>query len=224
MRIQRLKMGLAVPLIILEISMPEMSVAQLDETENVSSAQVDLSQRATFRLIPEESEIHFAVVVPILPDFSGQAERFEGTISGVPSNLEKDTFAEVVIEVASMETGLRPRDRDMHRALEAETYPRIRFSMVPGKLEHLGKRPIVIMLETVYISKVIGTLEIRGVEREINMEVEWEVSGDYIRVSGETSLLLSEYAIERPRAPFLPIRVDDEIQVGFSVRGRLTKD
>lgn len=217
-------MGLVVPLIILEISTPEMSVAQLEETENVSSAQVDLSQRVTFRLIPEESEIRFAVMVPIVPNFSGRAERFEGTIGGVPSNLEKDAFAKIVIEVAGMETGLRPRDRDMHRALEVQTYPGIRFSMRPGKLEYLGRRPIAIMLETLYRLKVIGTLEIRGVEREITMEVEWEVNGNYIRVSGETSLLLSDYGIERPRAPFLPVRVNDEIQVSFSVIGILTKD
>ncbi|MCH8010799.1 MAG: YceI family protein [Candidatus Marinimicrobia bacterium] len=224
MRAKQLKIRLAAMVMILKIALPEISGAQLEVNENGNSAPVDITQWFTFRIIPEESEIRFYVAVPIAPDFSGRVERFQGTIAGFPTNLEKNAYVEIVIDVESMETGFRPRDRDMHRALEAETYPKIRFSMDPGNLEHLGKRPVQIRIETPYRSKVIGTLELRGVEREITMEVEWELSEGRIRVLGETSLLLSDYGIERPRAPFLPVRVNDQIRISFSVTGKLTKD
>ncbi|MCH7733337.1 MAG: YceI family protein [Candidatus Marinimicrobia bacterium] len=129
MRVQQPKIRLAVFVMILMIAAPSLSVAQRD-----------LSRRLTFQIVREESEIHFAVTVAIVPDFSGRVERFQRTIGGFLPNLEQNAFADIVIEAASMNTGLRPRDRDMHRALEVETYPRIHFSMDPVRLEYLGDR------------------------------------------------------------------------------------
>ncbi|MFQ5795649.1 MAG: YceI family protein [Candidatus Bipolaricaulia bacterium] len=225
----RIRFAMVAVILTLMVAFPMVDVAQEEGTEaengeNGDRAIVDLVQRLTFELIPEESEIRFAGTVPIAPNFSGRAERFEGTIGGHPPNLEADAFAEIVIEAVSLNTGLGLRDRDMRRALEAETYPQIRFSMKPGNLEHLGERPVEIRTDALYRSRVVGVIELHGVQQEITMEVEWELSGDRLHISGETSLLLSDYGIDRPRPPLLPVRVDDEIQVSFSITGKLIED
>lgn len=202
----------------------------LFSAQNVGAQSVvDTSQRLTYEVVLEESEIMFFAKVAIVPNFSGRAQQFQGTIEGFPLNLEGDAFTEIIIETESLDTGsgrfANQRDDHMWEDLDSVNFPEIRFTMTPGNLTYLEETPTEILTDTLYQSQVTGTLELTGVEQEMIFEVEWELIGDRIQISGETSLLLSDFGIERPRAPVPGSpAVQDEIELSFVVTGKLIEN
>ena len=108
------------------------------------------------------SEIHFRVRHMMVGWARGEFERFSGTVNLDEENPE-NTTVEVAIEAASINT--RQPDRDGHLRspdfLDASHHPLITFT---------GKRVRQIGPTT---AKLIGDLTIRGVTKEVRLNVEY---------------------------------------------------
>ena len=69
--------------------------------------------------------------------------------------------------------------------------------------------------------KLRGSLELHGVTREVSVPVEVSREGDTLRATGEFSVLLSDYNMDRPS--FLGTTVNDEVTVRFNLVSTLSE-
>ena len=69
--------------------------------------------------------------------------------------------------------------------------------------------------------KLRGSLELHGVTREVSVPAEVSREGDTLRATGEFSVLLSDYNMDRPS--FLGATVNDEVKVRFNLVSTLSE-
>jgi polyisoprenoid-binding protein YceI len=116
----------------------------------------------SWRIDPAHSHIQFAVRHMMISTVRGEFERFGGTISFDPENPEQSEVS-VRIDAASINT--RQPDRDAHLRsadfFNAEEYPVILFES--KRIETAGTNS----------GRVIGDMTIRGVTREVVLDVEY---------------------------------------------------
>ena len=117
----------------------------------------------TWQIDPAHSEIHFSVRHMMISKVRGHFERFSGTVNLNEQNPAQTTL-EVQIEAASINT--RDEKRDGHLKsedfLDAENHPYLTFK---------SKRVDVTGDES---AKLIGDLTIRGVSKEVSLDVTYE--------------------------------------------------
>jgi polyisoprenoid-binding protein YceI len=108
------------------------------------------------------SGIHFSVRHMVIAKVRGQFARWAGTILAEDGDLGRATV-DVVIDATSIDTGVGDRDTHLKSAdfLNVATYPEITFKGT--RVERQGEDQL----------KVIGDLTIRGVTREVALEVEY---------------------------------------------------
>lgn len=107
------------------------------------------------------SRIQFAVRHLVFSKTRGLFGRLRGTVM-VPDGDFSRVTVEVVIDASSIDTGVARRDEHLRSAdyLEVKRYPIITFSARRVKVEPSGR----------YL--VVGALRIRGVTREVMLDVE----------------------------------------------------
>lgn len=108
------------------------------------------------------SGIHFAVRHMVLARVRGQFARWSGSVLVEDGDLGRASVA-VVIDASSIDTGVADRDNHLKSAdfLDVASYPEITFK---------SKRADKQSDEAV---RVAGDLTIRGVTREVELEVEY---------------------------------------------------
>jgi polyisoprenoid-binding protein YceI len=108
------------------------------------------------------SGIHFSVRHMVIAKVRGQFARWAGTILAENGDLGRATV-DVVIDATSIDTGVGDRDTHLKSAdfFNVATYPEITFKGT--RVERQGEDQL----------KVIGDLTIRGVTREVALEVEY---------------------------------------------------
>jgi polyisoprenoid-binding protein YceI len=111
---------------------------------------------------PGHSGIHFSVRHMMISKVRGRFTRWRGTIL-MDEEDPAQSSVEVEIDASSIDTGLEARDADLRSAnfLDAEHYPRITYRSKRIQRED-GQR-----------YRVVGDLTIRGVTREIPLDVEY---------------------------------------------------
>jgi polyisoprenoid-binding protein YceI len=123
---------------------------------------------------PAHSHIQFAVRHMMISTVRGEFENFSGTIDFDPDRPEQtQVYAE--IDTASLTTRDETRDNHLRSAdfFDVETYPVITFQST--RVEPQGSRK----------GKLVGDLTIRGVTREVVLDVEY--SGTALSPWGQTS-------------------------------------
>ena len=114
-----------------------------------------------WKIDPSHSEIQFVVRHMMISKVRGGFREFEGTIY-IAERIE-DSWVEVVIEAASIDTRDRTRDEHLRSPefLDVEHHPELRFKSTRvelGEKDHW---------------KVTGDLKVRGVTREVVLDVEY---------------------------------------------------
>ena len=122
----------------------------------------ELPPAGTWKIDPSHSEIQFFVRHMMISKVRGRFREFEGTI--YVGERPEDSWVEVVIEAASIDTRDRTRDEHLRSAdfLDVEHHPELRFkstSVRPGVND---------------LWDVTGDLTVRGVTRQVVLHVEYE--------------------------------------------------
>ena len=117
------------------------------------------------------------------------------------------------IEVDSIECGQRKMNKDLQKALKADTFPEITFNFREAELTSQPQTH-----NDVFDVKVHGELTVAGETREISFVTEAHVRDDErFRARGQTTIKMTDFGVEPPRALMGLIRADDELTVHFDL-------
>jgi polyisoprenoid-binding protein YceI len=156
-----------------------------------------------------KSQVSFDASFP-LGDFVGRAEDVAGEFWGDPTDLRLGVTGALRVKATALRTGVDGRDRDMWRAISAERYPEIRFTVqrVDPSFPSATDRSDVLLT-------ISGLMQVHGVERAMVFPGRVRFRDDRLWVRGETRLNMRDFGIDPPRRLFL--RVADSVLVSFDL-------
>ena len=121
---------------------------------------------------------------------------------------------EIVVDAKSGDSGSGMRDRKMHKeVLESESYPEISFrpDRVEGAVASQGKSTV----------KVHGMFRIHGVDREITVPAEVEMSADHWTATVHFTVPYQKWGMKNPSTLFL--RVNDSVEIDLTAAGSVVQ-
>ena len=122
-------------------------------------------------------------------------------------------LVDVSVPVAGLKSGYRIMDWKMAAALKSSRHPMIRFKLREG-----GISAVVQGERGRYNLAIRGVLEVAGVSRVIEMDVEVHFMRDgKLTIEGRKGLKMSDFGIEAPKALGGLMVTGDEIQIRFSL-------
>ena len=143
--------------------------------------------------------------------FSGSStlHDFEGTAAPLRVAMESQAdgtwTAEVVVPVASLDTGIQARDENLRAMLDAPHHPEIRGRFRDVDAVAVQRRLVLPFL-----------LRIRDVERPVQATLsDWQQDGDRARFEATFDVSLAAFGLEAPRVLFM--RVADTVHVTVHV-------
>jgi len=160
-----------------------------------------------YQVDPKASHVQFSAKAP-LETVIGKTQQVTGEVTLAGGRLS-GAKASFVVDVASIKTGNRLRDKDMRKKfMETDQYPQIRFSLdkiLSGAFQILPGKPVELT--------VAGTWEMHGVARTEIFPVTVQVEGanKQMTLHSVFTLRLSDYQIERPQ--FLWMRLSETADV-----------
>jgi polyisoprenoid-binding protein YceI len=165
------------------------------------------AQQSTLQIDPAKTKVNFTL--------DASLHTVHGTFQLKPGALQFDPASgrvsgEVVVDAKSGETGNGMRDRKMHKdVLESESYPQISFrpDTVEGAVAAAGKSSV----------KVHGMFRIHGVDREITVPVEVEMSADHWTANVHFTVPYAKWGMKNPSTLFL--RVSDSVEIDLAAAG-----
>ncbi len=134
-----------------------------------------------------------------LHDWTVTANTMTGTAKKEGAAPKEIDFEVVVADIIS-ERGAT-MDKKMHDALKKEENPKVIFKLVEVKDESI----------------FVGTLNIAGQEKTVEIPVQMEAGGSALKLTGEQKLTLQDYGMEPPTAMFGSIIVGDDVTVKFDL-------
>ncbi len=121
----------------------------------------NISNAVRYEIDSSHSGIHFSVRHLVISKVRGQFARWSGTVLAPDGDFSRASV-DVVIDASSIQTGVADRDTHLKSAdfFDVATYPELTFKA--KSVESLGGER----------SRVLGDLTIRGITREVALEVE----------------------------------------------------
>lgn len=165
------------------------------------------AQRTTFQLDPAHTSVTFTLGA-VLHTVNGTFRLKHAMLQFEPATGKLG--GEIVVDATSGESGNGARDRKMHKdVLESGQYPEISFrpDRVEGNVASQGKSPV----------KVHGIFRIHGVDREISVPAEVEISGDRWTAAAHFTVPYEKWGMKNPSTLFL--RVSDSVEIELSGAG-----
>ncbi|HTS37642.1 MAG TPA: YceI family protein [Candidatus Solibacter sp.] len=167
------------------------------------------AQQTSLQLDPARTSVKFTL--------GDVLHTVHGTFQLKTGSLQLDTATgmlsgQIVVDARSGESGSNMRDRKMHReVLESERYPEISFrpDRVDGSVTSAGKSSV----------KVHGIFNIHGVEREISVPAEVEMSADHWSATVHFTVPYQKWGMKNPSTLFL--RVNDSVEIDLVASGNL---
>jgi polyisoprenoid-binding protein YceI len=169
------------------------------------------AQQTTLALDPAHTSVKFTLG-DVLHTVHGSFQLKRGALQFEPSS--GTLSGEIVVDAKSGESGSGMRDRKMHKeVLESETYPEISFrpDRVEGAVASPGKSSV----------KVHGMFRIHGVDREILVPAEVEMSADHWTAAIHFTVPYAKWGMKNPSTLFL--RVDDSVEIDLTVAGSVAQ-
>lgn len=111
---------------------------------------------------------------------------------------------EVVIPAGSLSSPKEGIDKNMHKALQVEAHPDIRF-----RLRGLESA------DGAY--RATGWLTIAGVEKEVVLNLQVQRKGTTLAVTGGTDLLMTDFGVKPPKAMLGMIRTDPKVHISIEL-------
>jgi polyisoprenoid-binding protein YceI len=165
------------------------------------------AQQTTLRFDPAKTTIKFSLDA-VMHSVHGQfrlkrSELQFDSATGVVSG-------EILVDAKSGVTGNAMRDRKMHKdVLESERYPEIAFlpDRVSGTVAPQGKSSVM----------VHGTFRIHGMDREITVPAEVEMTSDAWNAAIHFTIPYAKWGMTNPSNLFL--RVSDSVEIDVAATG-----
>jgi polyisoprenoid-binding protein YceI len=167
------------------------------------------AQQTTFKVDPAKTSIQFTLDAAL--------HSVHGSFQTRQSELRLDPASgalsgEIVVDARSGHTGNGIRDRKMHTdVLESGKYPEISFQpdRVTGAIAWQGKSSV----------KVHGTFRIHGIDREIDVPTEVNMSGNSWTANAHFTIPYAKWGMRNPSTLFL--RVSDSVAIDLVAAGSI---
>ncbi len=175
----------------------------------VSHAVSSSAQGISFQLDPGRTSVEFALG-DVLHTVHGAFHLKRGALQLEPASGKMS--GEIVVDATSGESGSGMRDRKMHKEiLESGSYPEISFrpDKVEGAVASEGKSAV----------KVHGMFNIHGVDREITVPAEIQMSAGSWTAAVHFTVPYAKWGMKNPSTLFL--RVNDFVEIDLKAGGNL---
>jgi polyisoprenoid-binding protein YceI len=167
--------------------------------------------QSSLQLDPAQTSVSFTLG-DVLHTVHGTFRLKHGALQLDPSSGKLS--GEIVVDAKSGESGSGARDRKMHReVLESEKYPEVSFrpDRVEGAVASQGKSSV----------KVHGMFSIHGVDREIMVPAEVEMSADHWTATVHFTVPYEKWGMKNPSNLFL--RVNDSVEIDLTAAGSVAQ-
>jgi polyisoprenoid-binding protein YceI len=165
------------------------------------------AQQIELRLDPAKTAVRFTLDAA-LHSVHGSFQAKQSTLQFDPASGQ--ISGEILVDAQSGETGNGMRDRKMHKdVLESQSYSQISFrpDHVEGTVSTAGKSSV----------KVRGMFRIHGVDREITVPAEVEMSADQWSATVYFTIPYEKWGMKNPSTLFL--RVSDSVEIDMVAAG-----
>jgi hypothetical protein len=112
---------------------------------------------------------------------------------------------EVAIPVTTLKSPKADLDKNMHKALKADTQADITFRLL--RFEPKDNAPDAV--------RAIGVLKIAGVEREVAFDLTTKRNGSTLAATGTLRLLMTDFGITPPVALLGMLKTDPKVSITF---------
>ena len=169
------------------------------------------AQETAFQLDPAQTSVKFTLG-DVLHTVRGTFRLKRGSLEFEPAS--GGISGEIVVDAKSGESGSGMRDRKMNKEiLESDRYPEIAFhpDRIEGVVASQGKSSV----------KVHGMFNIHGVDREITVPAEVEMSADHWTATVHFTVPYAKWGMKNPSTLFL--RVNDSVEIDLLAAGNVAK-
>jgi polyisoprenoid-binding protein YceI len=115
------------------------------------------------------------------------------------------------VDPKSFDTENEKRDKDMReKCFEVDKYPFIEFdstSIQADQKELKAGEPIKATIQ--------GTLKMHGLEKQLNVPVTIQLTGDTLTAEGDMAVVLDEWKIARPKVLF--VQLQNDVSIHFKI-------
>jgi polyisoprenoid-binding protein YceI len=173
----------------------------------VLALAVSAAAQRSFQLDPSQTTVKFTLG-DVLHTVHGTFRLKRGGLQFEPDSGKLS--GEMVVDATSGESGSGMRDRKMHKEiLESEHYPEIAFrpDRIEGLVPSQGKSSV----------KVHGMFSIHGVDREIMVPAEVEISANHWTATVHFTVPYAKWGMKNPSTLFL--RVNDFVEIDLVASG-----
>jgi polyisoprenoid-binding protein YceI len=169
------------------------------------------AQDKALQLDPSQTSVKFTLG-DVLHTVHGSFQLKRGSLEFEPSSGK--ISGEIVVDAGSGESGSGMRDRKMNKEiLESNRYPEIAFhpDRIEGPVASQGKSSV----------RVHGMFSIHGVDREITVPAEVEMSADRWTATVHFTVPYAKWGMKNPSTLFL--RVNDSVEIDLMATGNVVK-
>jgi polyisoprenoid-binding protein YceI len=169
------------------------------------------SAQHTLELDPAKASVKFTLG-DVLHTVHGTFQVKRGELQLDPASGKLS--GEIVVDAKSGNSGSGMRDRKMHKeVLESESYPEISFrpDRVDGAVASQGKSTV----------KVHGMFRMHGVDRELTVPAEVEMSADHWTATVHFTVPYQKWGMKNPSTLFL--RVNDFVEIDLAAAGSVVQ-
>lgn len=166
------------------------------------------AQEREFQIDPSQSSVKFTL--------GDVLHTVRGTFKVKHGDLRIDSSGklsgEIVVDARSGDSGSGMRDHKMHNeVLESERYPEISFrpDRIEGPVQSSGNSSV----------KVHGMFNLHGVDREITVPAQVELSADHWTANAHFTVPYQKWGMKNPSTLFL--RVNDTVEIDLSATGTI---
>jgi polyisoprenoid-binding protein YceI len=169
------------------------------------------AQDKALQLDPSQTSVKFTLG-DVLHTVHGSFQLKRGSLEFEPSSGK--ISGEIVVDAGSGESGSGMRDRKMNKEiLESNRYPEIAFhpDRIEGRVASQGKSSV----------RVHGMFSIHGVDREITVPADVEMSADRWTATVHFTVPYARWGMKNPSTLFL--RVNDSVEIDLMATGNVVK-
>lgn len=159
--------------------------------------------------VPGKNQVAFDAKFS-LGNFSGTGEKVAGGFTLDPNDLKVPVAGVVTVEVAGLATGVSGRDSDLRKALGADRFPTMRFTVegVEASFASMTDKADVLLT-------IRGQMLIRDVERPMTLLGRARLRDGTLWVRGDGTLKMSDFGIAQPRRLFMTVA--DQVTIRFDL-------
>lgn len=175
----------------------------------VASSLFMVAQGQSIKVVPTESKISVAGTSTI-HDWEMSTSAISGSANlAIEGDQVEITGTKITLKAADLKSDNSGLNDKAHEALKAKKHPGITFSQTD--------KVTVKTNGSTFSGTVRGNLTIAGETKAVSIPISGNTTQNKLKVNGKTTLKMTLFGMEPPRAMLGTIRAGDEITVQFEV-------